>query len=124
MLLTLLFIYRNMQIYKYVNFISTILLGVLHIVNVKENFKQIEQHAELLKAISHPVRLCIVTGLMSDKGCNVSKIKGCLDIPQSTVSQHLTKLKSAGIVEGRRNGTEVNYYVVNEDIKKIVNCLK
>jgi DNA-binding transcriptional ArsR family regulator len=61
---------------------------------------------------------------MSEKGCNVSKIEGCLGVPQSTVSQHLGKLKSAGIVEGRRNGTEVNYYVVNDDIKKIVNCLK
>ena len=54
----------------------------------------------------------------------MSKIEGCLGVPQSTVSQHLGKLKSAGIVEGRRNGTEVNYYVVNDDIKKIVNCLK
>ena len=92
--------------------------------NVKKNFKLIEQQAELLKAISHPIRLCIVNGLMSEKGCNVSKIEGCLGVPQSTVSQHLGKLKSAGIVEGRRNGTEVNYYVVNDDIKKIVNCLK
>ena len=92
--------------------------------NVKKNFKQIEQHAALLKAISHPIRLCIVNGLMSEKGCNVSKIEGCLGVPQSTVSQHLGKLKSAGIVEGRRNGTEVNYYVINEDVKKIVNCLK
>ncbi len=94
------------------------------IINVKRNFKQIEEKAELLKAISHPVRLCIVTGLMSDKGCNVSKIKGCLNLPQSTVSQHLSKLKSAGIVEGRRNGLEVNYYVVNDEIREIVNCLK
>ena len=94
------------------------------IVNVKKDFARIEEQAELLKAISHPIRLCIVTGLMSDKGCNVTKIKGCLNVPQSTVSQHLGKLKSVGIVEGRRNGTEVNYYVINEDIKKIVNCLK
>jgi DNA-binding transcriptional ArsR family regulator len=96
---------------------------VFHIENVKKNFKLIEQQAELLKAISHPIRLCIVNGLMSDKGCNVSKIKGCLGVPQSTVSQHLGKLKSAGIVEGRRNGTQVNYYVVNEQIKEIVDCL-
>ncbi len=100
------------------------MLGVHIIVNVKENFARITKHAELLKAISHPVRLCIVTGLLSDKGCNVSKIEDCLGMPQSTVSQHLSKLKSAGIVEGRRNGTQVNYYVVNEDVKKIINCLK
>lgn len=97
---------------------------MINIENIKKNFKKIEQQAELLKAISHPIRLCIVNGLMSQKGCNVSKIEGCLGVPQSTISQHLSKLKSAGIVEGRRNGTQVNYYVINEDVKKIINCLK
>ena len=81
------------------------------------------EKAEILKAIAHPVRLCIVNGLMSDEGCNVSKIQSCLELPQSTISQHLAKLKSAGIVEGRRNGLEVNYYVVNEYVKKIVKIL-
>ncbi len=82
-----------------------------------------ERQAELLKAISHPVRLCIVNGLLSEQGCNVSKIHGCLNIPQSTVSQHLAKLKSAGVVEGRRDGVEVLYYVVNEDVIKVINSL-
>lgn len=48
---------------------------------------------------------------------------GCLDMPQSTVSQHLAKLKSAKIVYGKRNGLEVNYYVINEDAKRIVECI-
>ena len=82
-----------------------------------------ERQAELLKAISHPVRLCIVNGLLSEQGCNVSKIHGCLNIPQSTVSQHLAKLKSAGVVEGRRDGVEVLYYVVNEDVIRVINSL-
>ena len=33
----------------------------------------------------------------------------CLDIPQSTVSQHIQKLKAAGIIEGDRTGLEINY---------------
>lgn len=86
--------------------------------------EQIRTKAELLKAISHPLRLCIVTGLIRDEGSNVTKIKDCLDMPQSTISQHLANLKSAGIVEGRRNGLEVNYYVINEDVINVVNCLK
>ena len=44
-------------------------------------------------------------------------------MPQSTISQHLAKLKSAGIVEGVRNGLEVNYYVINQDAIKVVECL-
>ncbi len=91
--------------------------------NIKERIEWANGKSEILKAISHPIRLCIIRGLISTPGCNVSKINSCLDMPQSTISQHLAKLKSAGIVEGRRNGLEVNYYVVNEDVKNIVNCL-
>lgn len=83
----------------------------------------ITQKAEILKVISHPVRLCIVRGLLRQPCCTVNKIKGCLDLPQSTVSQHLARLKSAGIVEGERDGTEVRYRVVSKDVVKIVDCL-
>lgn len=41
-------------------------------------------------------------------------------MPQSTVSQHLAILKSKGIIEGNRNGVEVVYSLVDEDIRKIV----
>lgn len=91
--------------------------------DAKERLQQVTQTADLLKAISHPVRLCIIKGLLNEPGCNVSKIKGCLDMPQSTVSQHLAKLKAAQIVQGVRSGLEVNYFVVNQDVKKVVDCL-
>lgn len=76
-----------------------------------------------LKAIAHPYRLCIVRGLIMDDGCNVSTMQECLKLPQSTVSQHLAKLKAAGIVEGERKGLEICYKVVDEDIKKIIKVL-
>ena len=84
----------------------------------------IKQKAEILKTISHPVRLCIVTGLLREPCCNVNKITGCLGMPQSTISQHLAKLKTAGIVEGVRNGLEVNYSVSNQDVVQLIKCLK
>lgn len=96
---------------------------MLIIKDAKEKLEQVTQKAELLKVISHPVRLCIISGLLNEPGCSVSRIKGCLDMPQSTISQHLAKLKSAKIVFGKRNGLEVNYYVINEDAKKIVECI-
>ena len=96
---------------------------MLEIKDAKERLQQITKKAELLKVLSHPVRLCIIRGLMNDPGCNVSKIMGCLDLPQSTVSQHLARLKAAEIVRGERSGLEVNYYVINEDAKKIVDCI-
>ena len=86
------------------------------------DLKNFEHKAEKLKALAHPQRLCIVSGLMENK-CNVTTIQDCLGLPQSTVSQHLAKLKAAGIIEGTRNGLEVCYSVVDEDVKEIVNIL-
>ena len=76
--------------------------------------------AELLKVLGHPARLCIVHGLLRNQGCNVSYMQSCLNIPQSTVSQHLAKLKSAGIIEGTREGLEIKYKVINEDAIQII----
>ena len=84
---------------------------------------KIKEKAKLLKAISHPIRLCVVKGLMESEGYNVSKMQTCLDIPQSTLSQHLTKLKDLNIIEGKRNGVEIKYYVKNEEIKNIINTI-
>lgn len=87
-----------------------------------ENGSKFIQKSELLKAISHPIRLCIVKGLM-EKESNVTNIQECLDLPQSTVSQHLFKLKVAGIIKGKRKSLEISYRVVNEDVRKIINML-
>ncbi len=78
-----------------------------------------DDKAEKLKALAHPHRLCIVKGLINNS-CNVTKIQECLELPQSTVSQHLAKLKSAGIIEGTRKGLEICYSVVDEDVINII----
>ncbi len=87
---------------------------------LKENEDILEEEANLLKALAHPVRLVIVKGLMSEEGCNVSEMQQCLNIPQSTLSQHLAKLREANILNSERNGLERNYYVVNEKVKNII----
>ncbi|MDI3546874.1 MAG: hypothetical protein PWR10_526 [Halanaerobiales bacterium] len=91
--------------------------------NITEKMDIIEGKAKILKALSHPIRLCIVKGLVKREGYNVSGMQECLNIPQSTLSQHLTKLKDLGILEGRRNGLEINYYVINEDARKVIKAL-
>lgn len=78
--------------------------------------------SELLKALAHPTRLCIVKGLI-EKENNVTTIQECLDLPQSTISQHLFKLKAAGIIKGERKGLEISYQVINDDIRKIIKIL-
>ncbi len=81
-----------------------------------------ETKAAKLKAIAHPHRLCIVKGLLENQ-CNVTHIQKCLELPQSTISQHLAKLKTAGIIEGKRNGLEICYRVVDGEIGEIIKQL-
>jgi len=85
--------------------------------------KMLENKAELLKAIAHPVRLFIVGNLVETGGCNVTNMQVCLSMPQSTISQHLSKLKALGIIEGTRKGTEIVYKVVHPDIINIVSVM-
>jgi ArsR family transcriptional regulator len=90
---------------------------------LEKNEDVLEEEAKLLKALAHPVRLVIVKGLMAEEGCNVSEMQECLNIPQSTLSQHLAKLREANILNSERNGLERNYYVVNEKVMEIINVL-
>lgn len=87
------------------------------------NYKDLEDICEMLKVLAHPVRLCIVRGLLGSGGCNVSHMQNCLNMPQSTVSQHLQKLRTAGIIEGERKGLEIIYRVVDERAVRIVEVL-
>jgi len=83
---------------------------------------EIENKSELLKAIAHPVRLCIIRRLIK-KPCNVSEMYSCLKKPQSTISRHLAKLREARIIKGERNGTQVIYKVIHEQVKEILHIL-
>ena len=79
--------------------------------------------AELLTALAHPLRLCIVRGLLQKGGCNVSHMQECLNAPQSTISQHLQKLRAAGIITGTRKGLEVQYQVSDPVVVELIHVL-
>ena len=83
----------------------------------------LEDKAELLKALAHPARLCIVKGLLDNGKGNVTYMQQCMELPQSTISQHVARLKSAGIIHGTRQGLEIQYKVVNEAAIHVVNAL-
>ncbi len=85
--------------------------------------KQYERNAELLKVLAHPVRLCIVKGLIENGECNVTYMQNCLNSPQSTISQHIQKLKAAGVIEGRREGLEIYYKICSDKAAKIIEIL-
>lgn len=86
-------------------------------------FKEYNEIAEILKVIAHPVRLCIIEGLINKGKCNVGYMQNCLDLPQSTISTHISKLRIHGIIEGERNGAEISYRVKDQRVITIVNDL-
>ncbi|OOR10641.1 transcriptional regulator [Bacillus cereus] len=88
----------------------------------KEMNKIPEADVELLKIMAHPVRLQIVKELEQRKICNVTQLTELLNIPQSTVSQHLSKMRGK-ILRAERKGLEMYYHVANAKACQIVGVL-
>lgn len=87
------------------------------------NYHDFDESAEFLKVIGHPVRLCILRGLRKNKALNVQNMQCGLDLPQSTVSSHLAKLRAYGVVDTTKNGTEVLYEIKDERVYRILDLL-
>lgn len=83
----------------------------------------IDDLAEIFKALSNSIRLKIVIGLLEKSECNVNLMAEKLGISQPNVSQHLTHLKQAGVIEGFRKGNQICYKVTNEMVTALIKCL-
>jgi ArsR family transcriptional regulator, arsenate/arsenite/antimonite-responsive transcriptional repressor len=67
---------------------------------------------EVFKGLSDRTRLRITTLLTHGELC-VCDLMEILALPQSTISRHMARLKSAGIVQDRRAGKWVYYSLQN-----------
>jgi len=72
---------------------------------------QIARYADMFSAMGTEPRLRIMRLLLSahPEGMVVGDIQSELDIPNSTLSHHLDKLKSEGLVNVRRESTFLRY---------------
>ena len=76
-----------------------------------------EERASLLKALSNPIRLQIVHGLLISGCHNV----GCMEASTGmSQSQHLQKLRAANVVTAERSGNEVYYQVASREVASLV----
>jgi len=89
------------------------------LLELAEYRQKIIESADVLKALSHPIRLCIACKL-SLYPLNVSQLQGCLEVPQANVSQHLSVLKMKGVIKGERNGNEIFYSLANDEVRRLV----
>ena len=69
--------------------------------------------ADLFKLLSTPVRLRIISSLCGHEK-NVTQLLAEIDTTQPNMSQHLAALHRAGVLQRRREGTQVVYRIGNE----------
>jgi DNA-binding transcriptional ArsR family regulator len=74
--------------------------------------------ANYAKALSHPARIAILNLLIKKQACICGDIVDELPLSQSTVSQHLIKLKEAGLIKGDIDGASVCYCIDEKVWKK------
>ena len=80
--------------------------------NKKEEFTQREQDlANFAKAMSHPARIAILKVLAQRNECMCGEIVEVLPLAQSTVSQHLKELRTAGLITGTIDGPRSCYCI-------------
>jgi DNA-binding transcriptional ArsR family regulator len=75
--------------------------------------------ADVLRTLANPRRLEILH-VLADGPMEVGRLAGLIGATQPNVSQHLAILRSAGVVEARRDGREVRYHLADPDV--IVAC--
>jgi DNA-binding transcriptional ArsR family regulator len=68
----------------------------------------IEMYSRVLSAMGNPRRLAIL-GLLADEEVSVRELANQVGISQSALSQHLAKLRAAGLVSTRREGQMIFY---------------
>ena len=79
--------------------------------------------ADLLKALPHRGRLRIQPGLPHSRCRNVGCMEANTGQSQSCISQHLMRLKAAGIVKAARSGNEVYYEVSDPQTAAVIAAL-
>ena len=71
------------------------------------------ENIEVLRALADPTRLRIVMLLLHGELC-VCDLTAALDLPQSTVSRHMSRLRRSGLVTDRRSGKWVHYTLARD----------
>ena len=91
----------------------------------KQDSEQITRFADMFAAMGTESRLRIMQLLLSahPEGMVVGEIGSELDIPSSTLSHHLDKLKNEDLVKVRREGTFLWYSANTETLQALLGFL-
>ncbi len=85
--------------------------------------KLYELHAEMCKVFSNSTRLEILN-LLRDKQLSVTELIEKTKLSQANISQHLSIMKSKGIVISNRKGKNIHYKLANPKIIKAFDIIR
>ena len=82
-----------------------------------------EKKADLFKALSNPARLDIIDLLLNGEKCVCEIQESLKKYEQPHISKGLKILKTAGIIQDRKEGFNVYYSIKMNCIKNFIECL-
>ena len=86
--------------------------------------ERLKEISELLKVISNENRLAIVCHLI-EKPMTVSQLHEKLNhVTQPALSQHLAVLKMNRILDSKKSGLTITYFIQDKRIISVIECLK
>jgi len=91
----------------------------------RKNAEQVAKYADMFSAMGTEPRLRIMQALLSahPEGLVVGDIQEELEIPSSTLSHHLDKLKNEDLVRVRRESTFLRYTANVETLRELLRFL-
>lgn len=81
-----------------------------------------DQASALMKTLGHRGRLMVLCQLATGEK-SVSELSDLLDIPQSPLSQHLSRMRAEGLVDTRREAQTIYYSLKSDEAGKVIECL-
>jgi DNA-binding transcriptional ArsR family regulator len=97
----------------------------MRIAHLQKSTDKVLKFADMFSAMGTEARLRIMQLLLSahPEGLVVGEIQEELDIPNSTLSHHLDKLKAEGLVNVRRESTFLHYTANTEALQELLQFL-
>ncbi|WP_318366406.1 metalloregulator ArsR/SmtB family transcription factor [Enterobacter sp.] len=80
--------------------------------------------AVLLKSMSNSKRLLILCTLVDKPGTSSGELGQLTGLTPSATSQHLAKMKEDGLIVSERVAQTVNYFILDDAVKKVISTLK
>ncbi len=101
---------------------ASVSMEILDNAHLEEMQKSADRASALMKTLGHKGRLMILCQLATGEK-SVGELSRLLDIPQSPLSQHLSRMRGEGLVEPRRDAQTVYYSLTSGEARAVIECL-